>query len=1232
MKKTALLSVLALCAAAGAIHAETRTVPIDYPSIQAGIEAASDGDTVLVLPGVYFETINFKGKDITVTSMDPNDPRIVGYTVLNGEERGSVVTFASGETSAAVLSGFTIFGGVGTRNVAMENDVTGARTIIGGGVYCYRASPTITKNVIARNSLPFNITGPTDADILFGCGGGIGAYDCSPTISHNTIKNNDGYAGGGIFSYFGYPTIHDNVVAENPAYVGGGVFTLAGTIYNNTIVANDCSLSGGEGPAGNLYVAFIPDYGYTRVFNNIIASAGSGGGVLYEGDLSFGLFAYNNVWGNQPQDYFQVEDLTGQNGNISADPLFKAAINRDYHLTLESPSINAGDPDFVPLFGETDIDGETRVYGLRIDMGADEYHGYVKPVASAGKNVHILDPSQTVTLDGSKSFFYDPETAKTYQWRQVSGPNTVLDDPTSATPSFVPPEQGEYVFELMVTDDKYTSEPDQVLIFVGPNRIPVAHAGEDMAYQTPGRVKLDGSDSYDPDPVDELTYIWTQVEGPPVVLENADAADAFFEGEPGGLYVFELVVSDGIATSEPSQVRLVALGGTNSTSFMSVPSISNPYAHYADVSGTKIVGAIDPATSYNWRIGYADVQSDETETFGGSGLNTQPKIDGDLVVWWGGASITGTGTPVCTSVYARDIASGQQVTLRRLSDTESYSHPAVSGSVVVWVQHHNIDRNVPEQWRNRPYDICGADVSDLEHPKYFTIASAVGSRDPFPLGREINDYDSVVDISADIVAWEGNGDIYAANIADLDNIQVFTVCDDPARQYDPAVSGNYVVWTDHRNGQADIYGADISDPQQVRVFAVVKKPGPQAQPAIDGPVVLYLDGSEENGGPVRLACITCNYGVLVPRQPDVTSGIGPALDGSVAVCLGSVYGPIRGTRVAFGYSVFDGALENLATGDRYDHLRHAIIDARSGGTIVVPEGVHTEKIDFAGNPVTVRSTDPNDPAVVAATILQADGQIVTFASGEESDSVLDGLTITGGNRGIFCSEASPTIRRCTIEGNRNSGVRMLNRSRPTLIECAIVANGGDGVEMRASGAGRAVTHNVPVLNHCLIAGNAGAGLASGQPTLENCTIANNLKVGITSINATLKNCIVYFNDPEGGTQIGSLRVIATYCDVQGGWYGDGNIDVDPQFAQPGLWDGTGWPVGDYHLKSQGWRWDSGSSGWVTDETTSPCIDAGDPSSPLGDEPLVLPAGPVVNERINMGAYGGTRQASVAPAL
>ena len=77
-----------------------------------------------------------------------------------------------------------------------------------------------------------------------------------------------------------------------------------------------------------------------------------------------------------------------------------------------------------------------------------------------------------------------------------------------------------------------------------------------------------------------------------------------------------------------------------------------------------------------------------------------------------------------------------------------------------------------------------------------------------------------------------------------------------------------------------------------------------------------------------------------------------------------------------------------------------------------------------------------------------------------------------------------------------------------------------------------------------------------------------------------------------------------------------------------------WVDGDYHLKSNGWRWNVTDEQWAHDTVTSRCIDASNPGSSLADDPLTVPDDPCnifgVNRRINMGAYGGTSEASIPP--
>ena len=189
--------------------AVVRRVPGEYPSIQRAINDCNDDDTVIVNPGIYYETINFSGKNIVLTSTDPNDPKVVGYTIINADGDGTVVTFENRETSKAVLTGFTITGGFGT--LAEWSDEY-YKQFYGAGIYCEGASPTITRNVITNNHGPFSDQQVGDRWVsTYSDGGGI--Y-CSggATVTHNVIYNNSAFAGGGV--YAGSGNVADNIAQQ----------------------------------------------------------------------------------------------------------------------------------------------------------------------------------------------------------------------------------------------------------------------------------------------------------------------------------------------------------------------------------------------------------------------------------------------------------------------------------------------------------------------------------------------------------------------------------------------------------------------------------------------------------------------------------------------------------------------------------------------------------------------------------------------------------------------------------------------------------------------------------------------------------------------------------------------------------------------------------------------------------------------------------------------------------
>src|SRR5216683_5050490 len=173
----------------------TIQVPTNFSTIQSAINAASNGDTVLVAPGTYVENINFSGKAITLTSS--SGPAV---TIIDGNHNGTVVTFNHSETASSVLSGFTIQNG-------FQNGGFGA------GITITSASPTISANVITGN----HAAGAN----------GIYVNAGSPLITNNTIANNDqagagssGIGGGGIAvsgtdTSPGNPQIISNTIANN---------------------------------------------------------------------------------------------------------------------------------------------------------------------------------------------------------------------------------------------------------------------------------------------------------------------------------------------------------------------------------------------------------------------------------------------------------------------------------------------------------------------------------------------------------------------------------------------------------------------------------------------------------------------------------------------------------------------------------------------------------------------------------------------------------------------------------------------------------------------------------------------------------------------------------------------------------------------------------------------------------------------------------------------------------
>jgi parallel beta-helix repeat protein len=359
-------------------------VPQDQPTIQAGIDAAAIGDTVLVSPGTYTgignRDVRFKGKLIVVAcEAAPN-------CVVDPQGAGRGFLFDSGETNAAVLRGFTIRNGIAPGRLPANS---------GGGIFANGGSPTIEQNVITNNAAGWG-------------GGGIQVQDASPVIQNNTISQNTSYYAGGVGVVGGNAIVRGNTITNNHATDadGGGIYSRnspSPQFIGNYIANNDAIWNGG----GIFLISSSP-----VISNNIIASntAGDDGGGIYAQNFASPTMANNTIagnvatrggaigarlgsrptgvnlilWGNAPNQVFTelgsavtltFSDVMGGHpgaGNINADPLFVSPASGDFHITAPSPCVGAGTSG--PSVPTVDFDGDPRPSptGSNPDIGADE--------------------------------------------------------------------------------------------------------------------------------------------------------------------------------------------------------------------------------------------------------------------------------------------------------------------------------------------------------------------------------------------------------------------------------------------------------------------------------------------------------------------------------------------------------------------------------------------------------------------------------------------------------------------------------------------------------------------------------------------------------------------------------------------------------------------------------------------------------------------------------------------
>ncbi len=523
-----------------------------------------------------------------------------------------------------------------------------------------------------------------------------------------------------------------------------------------------------------------------------------------------------------------------------------------------------------------------------------------------------------------------------------------------------------------------------------------------------------------------------------------------------------------------------------------------------------------------------------------------PQISGTNLVWSGWAT---------SGAYVLDVFLNGSL----LSDYDYQNDikPQVSGSNVVW-------QGEDSDYDDEIYFYNGSSRSKLTDNSYNDKAPQISGINVVWYGYDGNDNE--------IFFYDGNS--------------TTQVTDNNYSDIDPQISDSNLVWRGYDGNDYEIFFYDGANTVQVTDNSYEDR-----FPQISGSSVAW-QGHDGNDYEIYLFTTT------------------------LFVDSTAVSGANNGTSWEDAYLYLQDALAEAQYGSKDIWVAEGIYRPDESGSEPNGSGERSSTFEFGNYALSVHGGFPasgglweeRDPAK-HETILSGDIGIEDDAndnsyhvvSGSASASmvskVLDGFTVTGGNSadvggGMYNNGSQLTVTNCRFMGNKavDSGGGMYNnQSSPTVMNCTFIGNSaGD----RGGGIGNEYNSD-PIVAGCSFSGNSASNYGGG---VDNESI---------SCDPTLVNCILWGNTASAGPQIyddatGSPTV--SYCDVQGGWPGTGNIDADPLFVDA-------------------------SAGNLRLDSDSPCIDAGDNNSvppgvtsDLDNHPRIIDGDCNDTEIVDIGAY------------